>query len=48
MPVPVAVVLDQVLASTAFRDMATDFIAGKAAPKNTQEGRGSGREDHSR
>ena len=48
MPVPVAVVLDQILASATFRDMATDFVAGKAAPKNTQEGRGQGRPDHSR
>ena len=48
MPVPVAVVLDQLLASATFRDMATDFVAGEAAPKKTQEGRGQGRPDHSR
>lgn len=33
LPVPLAVVVNQALASKTFRDMATDFIAGPAAPK---------------
>lgn len=48
LPVPLAAVVNQALASQTFRDAATDFIAGKAAPKKTSESRGSGREDHKR
>jgi hypothetical protein len=42
LPVPLAVVVNQALASQTFREMATDFIAGKAAPK--KQGSPGGRE----